>query len=519
MLLLTLVLVYLLLNIAIGLYASTRVKGAKDFMVAGRSLPLYMNFTCVFATWFGAETVLSISATFTRDGLVGVIGDPFGAATCLVLVALLFARAFYRMDLLTIGDFYRKRYGSGVEIFTAVVITISYLGWTSAQFSALGLVISTLAGPEHVSLNSGILIGAVAVVIYTVLGGMWSVALTDLIQTAVIVVGLLAIATLLAATAGGAMNVIEHAYENDRLRLFPNDGNWRTWMAFLAAFLTFAFGSIPQQDVFQRVTSAKDESTAVRGTLLGGLFYLAFAFVPMFIAYSALVIDPSYSGMFQTDDEREIQQILPTLILHHTPFWAQVVFFGAVLSAILSTASGTLLAPACLFTENVMRPFLGDFVQQRMLTLLRCVLLLFAGGALWYALTSNVTMYEMVQGAYSVTLVGAFIPLAMGIYWRRASTQGAAVSMLCGITAWLFCYQQWGDQAAIPPQLVGLVASFLGMLIGSLTPQMMVSPPSFDPMQPPATAPHGPPPEALAPEALATGAPADPAAPPGSAAV
>lgn len=489
--LLSFVVAYMLLNVVVGVYAATRVKGAKDFMVAGRSLPLYMNFTCVFATWFGAETLLSISATFTRDGLVGVIGDPFGAATCLILVALLFARAFYRMDLLTIGDFYRKRYGAGVEIFTAVVITISYLGWTSAQFSALGLVISTLAGPENISLNQGILIGAAVVIVYTIFGGMWSVALTDLIQTAVIMIGLVVIATLLAGKAGGAMTVIEHAYENDRLRLFPEGGDWRKWMAFIGAFLTFAFGSIPQQDVFQRVTSAKDEKTAVRGTLLGGMFYFAFAFVPMFIAYSALVIDPaSYSGLFETEDERQIQQILPTLILNQTPFWAQAVFFGAVLSAILSTASGTLLAPSCLFTENVMRPFFHQFVERHMLTLLRGVLLLFSLGALWYALTSNVTMYEMVQGAYSVTLVGAFVPLALGIYWRRASTQGAAVSMIFGISSWLYCYFWYGEDAAIPPQMVGLAASFLGMFVGSLTPQFLTSPPSFDPMQPATPSDH-----------------------------
>lgn len=474
---------YLMVTVAIGLYASTRVHGAKDFMVAGRSLPLYMNFACVFATWFGAETLLSISATFTRDGLVGISGDPFGAATCLILVALLFARAFYRMELLTIGDFYRKRYGKGVETFTAAVITISYLGWTSAQMTALGLVLHVLAGPENLTLNQGIMIGATIVVIYTILGGMWSVALTDLLQTFVIIVGLVMIAMFLSDKAGGAMTVIEHARENDKLRLFPT-GGWREWLLFIGPFLTLALGSIPQQDVFQRVTSAKDEKTAVRGTLLGGLFYFGFAFVPMFIAYSAIVIDPSFTGLFTTDDEREIQQILPSLILQETPFWAQAIFFGALLSAILSTASGTLLAPSSLFTENVLRPFFHEAIEKRMLLVLRVVLLVFAIGATRYAVTSNATMYEMVQGAYSVTLVGAFVPLAMGIYWRRASTQGAIVSILFGVTGWLVCRFQYGEDAVVPPQLVGLATSFVGMIIGSLTPQLISSPPEFDPMHP-----------------------------------
>src|SRR5918911_5636806 len=121
------VVLYLLVTIAIGLWAAMRVHNSKDYVVAGRSLPLYMSAATVFATWFGAETVLSVSATFAKDGLGGVIADPFGSTFCLIFVAAFFARAFYRMDLLTIGDFYRKRYSKAVEIATSVAITISYL--------------------------------------------------------------------------------------------------------------------------------------------------------------------------------------------------------------------------------------------------------------------------------------------------------------------------------------------------------------------------------------------------------
>jgi Na+/proline symporter len=190
---------YLLCTVAIGLYASSRVHGSKDFMVAGRSLPLYMNFACVFATWFGAETLLSISATFVNDGLTGVSGDPFGAAMCLGLVAVFFARAFYRMDLLTIGDFYHKRYGKFVEIMTSLAITISYVGWTSAQMTALGLVLWVLGGDYFGAdgLSTAIVTGSFIVFIYTVFGGMWSVALTDVIQTAAIVIGLIIVAVIL----------------------------------------------------------------------------------------------------------------------------------------------------------------------------------------------------------------------------------------------------------------------------------------------------------------------------------
>lgn len=475
------VLGYLLFTMAIGLIASWRVKGAKDFMVAGRSLPLYMNFTCVFATWFGAETVLSVSATFARDGLQAIPGDPFGFSLCLVLVAVFFARAFYRLDLLTIGDFYRKRYGKTVEVFTSVVIAVSYLGWAAAQLTALGLVLSVLgqgAGYDWLTLNRCIVFGTFIVMIYTVLGGMWSVALTDMIQTIVIIIGLVVIAWLLASmsssdgsVSSGVAKVYQSARDAGRLQLFPS-GGLAPWLTFIAGLVTAALGSIPQQDVFQRVTSAKDEKTAVRGTLLGGGFYFLFAFVPMFIAYSAIVIDPSYLDIFQAADEREMQRILPKLILDKTPFWAQTIFFGALLSAILSTASGTLLAPASLFVENVMRPFVPSITEKNMLSTLRWVLVIFAICAALQAVSNSSTMYEMVQGAYSIVLVGAFIPLALGVYWRPASTQGAIISIFAGTGVWLYVMFLLPD-FIVPPQLCGLAASLIGMIVGSLTPQVI----------------------------------------------
>src|SRR5882757_8542084 len=213
------VLVYLAVTIAIGLWAAKRVQSSKDYVVAGRSLPLYMSTATVFATWFGAETVLSVSAEFAKSGLGGIIADPFGSSFCLVIVALLFARAFYRMDLLTIGDFYRKRYGRSMEFGTSVVISISYLGWTAAQLTALGLVFSTLTDGA-ISLSTGIIISGVVVLGYTIWGGMWSVAMTDLFQSVMIIVGLAAVAWLVGDMAGGASKVIAAASQAGKFEFF-----------------------------------------------------------------------------------------------------------------------------------------------------------------------------------------------------------------------------------------------------------------------------------------------------------
>ena len=464
------VLVYLAVTIAIGLYATRFVSNSKDYLVAGRSLPLYMTTATVFATWFGAETVLSVSATFVQDGLGGIPADPFGATFCLIFVALFFARAFYRMDLLTIGDFYKKRYGKGVEVLTSIAVTLSYLGWTSAQLTALGIVFNSLS-QGAIPLNQGILLGAVIVLIYTTLGGMWSVALTDLFHSVVIFLGLIYVAALASGMAGGFGAVIAHASDANKFSFWPTGGS-KEWFAFVAAWATLAIGSIPQQDVFQRVTSAKDESTAVRGSLLGAGAYFAFAFVPMFLAYAALMVNPEMVNGLLKQGGREIQLILPNFVLLHTPMFAQVMFFGALLSAILSTASGALLAPTGLFTENVLKPLFGDMSDKRFLLTLRVVLVLFTAGVLVFALNNTSTMYEMVQNAYKVTLVGAFVPLVCGIYWARASTQGALLSALAGLAVWAIC-ESFFPEAVVPPQIVGLIASAIGMVAGSLAPQLV----------------------------------------------
>jgi SSS family solute:Na+ symporter len=462
------VILYLLVTVAIGLWAAQRVHNSKDFLVAGRSLPLYMSAATVFATWFGAETVLSVSATFSKDGLGGVIADPFGSSFCLLFVALFFARAFYRMDLLTIGDYYRKRYSRSVEVATSVAITASYLGWTSAQLTALGLVFSVLSDGA-IPLGTGIVLGAAIVLGYTIWGGMWSVAMTDLFQSVVILVGLAAVAWLVGDMAGGAGKVIAAAADAGKFEFWPKGGT-KDWLWFVAAWMTLAIGSIPQQDVFQRVTSAKDEKTSVRGCLVGGGVYFVFAFVPMFIAYAALVIDPGYAKLFASEDAREIQRILPHLILERTPLWAQVMFFGALLSAILSTASGALIAPTALFTENVIRPFAPRLGDKQFLLLLRVVLVLFTLAALLFALNSKSTMYEMVQNAYKVTLVSCIVPLAAGIYWKRADVPGAILSVVFGLVSWGIA-ELTAPEATVPPQLVGLAFSIVGMVLGSLVPR------------------------------------------------
>jgi SSS family solute:Na+ symporter len=463
------VVLYLMVSVGIGLFAATRVHNAKDFAVAGRSLPLPVVVATVFATWFGAEAVFGVSATFVKDGLGGVVADPFGSSLCLVLAGILFSRYLYRLNILTLGDFYRMRYNRSVEVLTTLCIVASYLGWVAAQIKALGLIFFVVTDGT-VSQNTGMILGAAIVLTYTFFGGMFSVAILDFVQMAVSMGGLLFIAWIVSGkVGGGATAVIDHASAAGKLNFFPEPDPWK-WITFLGAWVTMMLGSIPQQDVFQRVTSAKTAKIALVGSIIGASIYFCFTFVPMFIAYSATIIDPELFGRILKEDS---QLVLPTLVLQHTPLVAQVLFFGAVLSAIMSCSSATLLAPSVTFAENVIRGFYPKMGDHRFLWVMRGTLVVFTALVLGFALNSESSIFKMVENAYKVTLAGAFVPLISGILWKRATPQGALAAIFGGLLSWILVELLIGEASLVPPQLIGLVVSAIGMTAGSLLPQII----------------------------------------------
>ena len=462
------VIVYWVISIGIGLWAAMRVKNTADFAAAGHSLPMYIVTATVFATWFGSETVLGVPATFLKEGMGGIISDPFGSSMCLILVGIFFAKHLYNKKYLTIGDFFREKYGRTVEIIITLCIVTSYLGWVAAQIKALGLVFNVVSN-DGMTQQMGMLIGAASVLIYTLFGGMWSVAITDFIQMIIIVIGMLYIGFEVSTLTGGVDVVINHAAAAGKLGILP-DFNLPAILGFIAALVTMMLGSIPQQDVFQRITSSKNVTIAVRASVLGGVLYFIFAFIPIFLAYSAMLINPQLIENYLHSDS---QLILPNLILNHAPLFAQIMFFGALLSAIKSCASATLLAPSVTFAENIVKGLFKHLSDKHLLKIMRITVLCFTCIVTLFALNSELSIFKMVENAYKVTLVAAFVPLAFGVYWSRANTLGGLLAVLGGLITWITCEILW-PEATMPPQLAGLCASLTGMIIGGFVPTSML---------------------------------------------
>ncbi len=458
---------YLLISITIGLVAATRVKNTKDYAVAGRHLPLPVVMATVFATWFGAEAIFGVSATFVTDGLNGVAADPFGSSMCLVIAGFFFSTQLYKLNIITLGDFYRMRYNRSVEVLTTIAIVISYLGWVAAQIKALGLIFNIITDGA-VSEETGMILGTAIVLTYTTFGGMLSVAVLDFVQMIVVIGGLLYIGSIVSGMTGGVAPVVEHARAAGKLDFFPKGADIWVWMTFLGGWLTMMLGSIPQQDVFQRITSAKSANIALWGSLLGATVYFCFTFVPMFIAYAATLIDPAHFGALVVEDS---QRVLPYLVLEHTPLFAQVIFFGAVLSAIMSCSSATLLAPSVSFAENIVKGYMPNLSDRGFLKVMRICLLSFGLCVLIYALNSERSIFGMVESAYKITLAGAFVPLVFGAFWKKSTSQGALAAIIGGISTWVLIEVLVGEECLIPPQLIGLGVSVIAMILGSLLPQ------------------------------------------------
>ncbi|PJZ24759.1 sodium:solute symporter [Leptospira hartskeerlii] len=445
------VILYIVITILIGAFASRFVNSSKDYVLAGRRLPLVLASSALFATWFGSETLMGASSKFVDGGILAVIEDPFGAALCLFLVGIFFARPLYRMNILTFGDLYKNRFGRKVEFLSALFMIPSYFGWIAAQLVAMGIVIHSLFGFD---MYVGILSASVVVLIYTYIGGMWAISITDFLQTILIIVGLLVLVWDLQGKAGGFQTVIATA-KPGFFSFFPPIET-EAILAYIAAWMTIGLGSIPQQDIFQRVMSSKSEKVAVYSSFLGGGMYLTVAFLPLLAGYFARRVYPEIAA-------GDNQMILPHVVLVHSTLFIQILFFGALLSAILSTASGAILAPASVLGENLIRPTLKNPSEKLLLRVMRFSVLVVTIVSTGMAL-SETNIYQLVADSSSISLVSLFVPLVAALFWKEANASGAVYAMFSGMIVWLglkFFGPQW-----LPPTIPALGVSFLGQYLG-----------------------------------------------------
>jgi SSS family transporter len=446
--------IYLFITVLIGWYSSKFVKNSQDYVLAGRKMPTFVVASGLFATWFGSETVMGASSEFLSNGLIGVIEDPFGASLCLLLIGLFFARPLYKLKLYTFSDYFSLRFGKKVEVISAFFMIPSYFSWIAAQLIALAIILQSISGLPFVL---GVILCASIVLFYTFIGGMWSISITDTIQTILIIGGLLYLSYYFYNQSGG-LNVIKATIPDDFFRIVPKESNVNSWLLYFSAWITIGWGSIPQQDVFQRVLSAKSENTAVKGSIISAFMYLTVAFLPLSVVLFGSISHPE---LLKADN----QMFIPELVLAHSNLFVQILFFGALISAILSTCSAAILAPATVVAENIIRPYFGQSLTDKdLLKIMRYSTIVITIIAISMTFIKT-NIYELVGEASALSLVALFVPLSAGLYWKKANKTGATLSMVFGTISWLIALN---INLGVPPAVFGFVISFLAMFFGSL---------------------------------------------------
>ena len=439
--------VYLAIMLAIGLYASRRVEGSADFVVAGRRLGIWLSTGTLAATWFGGGLCIGAASAAYSGGFLAVIADPFGAALCLFLAGLFYVRALRRTGVMTVASFFTHRFSRSSGLLASVCTIPAYVGWVASLMVAFGRILQSLAGVEP---TTAILLGAAVVLVYTFAGGMWAVTLTDFVQLTILIVGMVVLTPILLSDMGG-WSAIAAQIPTERFFLYPHEGDATAWFGYVRDWLVIGLGNLAGQDLIQRTLSSRDDNIAVRSAYYSGLIYVTIGFLPVLLGMAGAVLLP---------DLADPDLVMMALAEHYLPTFALILFVGALVSALLSSADSALLAPASVVGWDILRHFRPQADERTCLIVSRIAVVLFGLFALALALYKT-SVYDLMVDSWSVLLATLFVPLTAGIWWSRANAAGSLASILVGAAAWLILLQipdTWpADLLAVPFALIALV--------------------------------------------------------------
>jgi SSS family solute:Na+ symporter len=446
---LTGILIYVLVTLAIGIGVSRRSRTEADYLLAGRRLNLGLASFMVFATWFGAEACIGAAGKVYAEGLGGSIADPFAYTICLLLMGFVFAVPLWRRGLTTLADLFRQRYSPGVERLAVLLMVPTSVIWAAAQVRALGQVISATSTFD---VELAIAIAAGVVVVYTVYGGLFANAVTDLVQGIALMIGLIVLLVVILQVSGGSE--VFSRIEPDRLQF--TGGPDASFLTQLEKWAIPVIGSALAQELVAIMLGSRSAQTARRAALLGGGIYFLFGLIPVAIGLIALPLLPNLA---------EPEQLLPRLAQAHLSTLPFILFIGAMTAAILSTVSAALLAAAALTEHNLVVPLAPALTPLAKVRIARTAVALF--GLIAYLLALHAGgVYELVEQASAFGSAGIFTIGVLGLFSRIGGPRAAYGALFAGVGTWLLGNHVW---MLSTPYLASLATAVSVYLLLALT--------------------------------------------------
>jgi len=451
--------IYIVLMLAIGFYASRGAHTPTDFIVAGRRMPLWICSASIFATWFGSGIMMGAATSgYDRDMLL-MLGEPFASGLALLLSGLFFARLYRRSRRLTWIEFFEVRYGRIAGIFGAFSDIAASLVWLGGVLFTFGVLLESLTG---LPFAYGVFGGLLVVVIYTMVGGMWAVALTDFVQTIVLVAGLVILLVVVLDDVGGwsgiAAQLPEHA-----LRPIPLEHTAANWLDWIHVWMTLGVAAIASTPVIQRALSARNESVAQNSFYIAAFFYVLIGSIPIVLGLIASITMPGHGNP---------NAILMDLASLHLPDILVVVFVGAIISAIMSTSDSVLLGCAAVVSTNLL-PLVHKEPDDRLRLLIARIMIPVGGLIATYIAFNANRVVQVLIDATAPLLAGVIVPFVLCFWWQKANPYGALAGIGGGVGGWALASALGSE---IQPDLIGFGVSLVAMVIVTLATQTL-SPP------------------------------------------
>lgn len=428
---------YFVVLLGLALVMSGKMESEEDFLVGGRKFNLWLTTFCLFATWFGAGTLIAATDEVASGGLVVTALEPYGAGMCLILSGIFFAKPLWEMKIMTYADFFKVKFGAKVEFISVIINIPVYVGWIAVQIVSLANILAVFFPVPVWAFIIGISLFACFL---TISGGMWSVSITDSFQLFIIILGLIYLLLKISGATPDGLVGLYNQIPVDKLILIPHDKlsdviNW------FGVFSISALGNMTGQDLGQRMFSAKSAKVAKYGCYIAGVGYIVIGSIPVFLGLTASSTLGEYSG-----------SVIPNLIKTYLDPVTAVILTLTIISAVISTITSALLAPSSMLSHNFLKL---HFKQYSTLTLCKWGVVVMTLISVLTAFAGE-NVYSLLEGSYAIGFVGFFVPVTVGLYSKKLSEKACLVSIVVGILVW-------------SPELFGyenLPYSLLGVLVG-----------------------------------------------------
>lgn len=427
------ILIYFMGIIFVGFLMRNKCKGAEDFLVGGRSFGVVFNAGTLTSCWLGGAVIVGVPGTFYACGIwdsnitYGILVS-FGSAGCLVLAGLFYMRKLWQLKLLSLGDFYYKRYGNKAGLVATVLMGITFTVWIAVQVIAFAKVGQALVG---YSLEMWIIVAMTVICAYTVLGGLWAVCLTDIIQVGIVTLSLFILTPIAINMVGGLDSFLANL-PREKLEFLPADKtSIHAWLPWLGALCTIGLGSIASPDLMQRAFSAKTGQTAQNSALVAAALYMIVFLVVIVLTMATMQLI-NLGNVDQAVIDADPELMIPMVFQNLMPGPLVVVFLGAVLAAVMSAAATANIALAGVISKNLIQDIFMPNLSSRSLMQVTRVVVLVVGIIAALIAIGFPSAYLLTSLGFDLILSCLFIPLTLGLYWKKANEYGAIAGLIAG---------------------------------------------------------------------------------------